>query len=82
MEQYIFLKTERKIIIVEKVALFGVLGCDLYESNGTTLLQIIQTWSCWLLKCVSVMLNTGLLEVLRLTVVFETEMAVREKHFN
>ena len=81
MEQYIFLKTERKIIIDEKVALYGVLGCDLYKSNGTTILQIIQRWSCWLLKCVSVMLNTGLLEVLRLTVVIETEMAVREKLF-
>ena len=31
-----FLKTEQKVIIDEKVALFGVLGCDLYESKGTT----------------------------------------------
>ena len=36
MEQYIFLKTEQKVIIDEKVALFGVLGCGLYESKGTT----------------------------------------------
>ena len=35
VEQYIFLK-QQKIIIDEKVALFGVLGCDLYESKGTT----------------------------------------------
>ena len=31
-----FHKTEQKVIIDEKVALFGVLGCDLYESKGTT----------------------------------------------
>ena len=33
---FFFLKTEQKVIIDEKVALFGVLGCDLYESKGTT----------------------------------------------
>ena len=36
VEQYIFLEIERKIIINEIVALFGVLGYDLYESKGTT----------------------------------------------
>ena len=37
-------KTERKIIIDEEVALFGVLGCDLYESKGTTANNINMVW--------------------------------------
>ena len=74
VEQYIFLKTERKIIIVENVALFGVLGCDLYESKETTANNI----NMFLLvskMCIS-KVKYGIAR--SPMVVFETEMALKE----
>ena len=33
---FFLIKTERKIITYEKLARFRVLGCDIYDSKGTT----------------------------------------------
>ena len=75
MKQYIFLKTERKIIIDEKVALFGVLGCDLYEPKGTTANNINMV-----LLVAKMCISKVKYGIARSPmVVFETEMAVREK---
>ena len=74
MEQYIFLKTERKIIIDEKVALFGVLGCDLYESKGTTANNINMVLLVAKMCISKVKYGIARSPI----VVFETEMAVRE----
>ena len=78
VEQYIFLKTERKIIIDEKVALFGVLGCDLHESKGTTANNINMVLLVAKM-CIS-KVKYGIARSPK--VVFETEMAVREKYIN
>ena len=78
VEQYIFLKTERKIIIDEKVALFGVLGCDLHESKGTTANNINMV-----LLVAKMCISKVKYGIARSPmVVFETEMAVREKYIN
>ena len=75
MEQYIFLKTERKTIIDEKVALFGVLGCDIYESKGTTANNVNMV-----LLIAKMCFSNVKYGIARSPIfVFETEMAVREK---
>ena len=76
MGQYILRKTERKIIIDEKVALFGVLGCDLYELKGTTVNNINLVFLVAKM-CIS-KVKYGIAR--SLVAVFETEMAVREKY--
>ena len=73
-----FLKTERKIIIDEKVALFGVLGCNLYESKGTTANNIKMV-----LLVAKMCISKVKYGIARSPmVVFETQMAVREKYLN
>ena len=74
MEQYIYLKTERKIIIDEKVALFRVLGCDLYESKGTTANNINMVLLVAKMCISKVKYGIARSPI----VVFETKMAVRE----
>ena len=69
---------ERKIIIDEKVALFGVLGCDLYESKGTTANNINMV-----LLVAKMCISKVKYGIARSPMaVFETEMAVREKYLN
>ena len=75
MEQYIFPKTERKIIIDEKVALFGVLGCDLYYESKETTANNINMVLPVAKMCIS-KVKYGIAR--SPMVVFETEMAVRE----
>ena len=78
VEQYTFLKTERKIIIDEKVALFGVLGCDLYESKGATANNINMV-----LLVAKMCISKVKYGIARSPMIaFETEMAVREKYIN
>ena len=77
MEQFICPTTERKNITVEKVALYGVLGCDLYESEVTAVNNI--NLVLLVAKMCKSKVTNGIAR--NPIVVFETEMAVRKKKY-
>ena len=63
---------------MRKWLFFGVLGCDLYESKGTTANNINMVLLVAKM-CISKVKNGIASSPM---VVFETEMAVREKYLN
>ena len=77
MEIVIFSKLNEKIVIDEKVALFGVLSSDLLEVKDKCIDNIIMT----LLVAKMCISKAKYGKLNNPTIVFDTEMALKENYF-
>ena len=77
MEIVIFSKLNEKIVVDEKVALFGVMNSDLFEVKDKCIDNINMTLLVAKM-CISKAKNRKFNNT---TIVFDTEMALRGKYF-